>query len=207
MSTHILKTVTILSLITTALYSESIPVRVNLMKPKFRDLSNTEYPVNFKKHANQYRLSSFAQTNHLYGILHYTTHEELTRQNDLLIKQNETTTNRYDYKVEVPELGRLIYINPDTDNPVVLDQVDSDHPSFIWSISKFFDLDQYQGKSLLENLSGLEFKYMTLIGDVFAKIELGPVGDGKTLSQIGALRSTAPIRKMVARNGKFQHLF
>ena len=207
MSSNILKYVFILSAITKVIVPNSIPVRVNLVSPVFQDLSNSKYPVSFKNHSQEYRLAPASKTQGLYGILHYTTHQELSDKNDLLISMDKKTLNRYDYKVEVPQLGRLIYVNPDSGNPVVLDQVDSDKPSFTWSLTKYYDMDMYQGKSLLENLSGKEFKYMTLIGDVYTNIEISKVGDGKSLWQIEAMRSTAPIRKMVSRSNKFQHIF
>ena len=159
--------------------ADDIIVKVKLGEAELSDMSSNKYPVRFSEH----RGTSFVnlrKNKWLYGLL-----------------TKKKTESKYIYSIELPEIGRLIYTNPDSQNPVILDQVEHHHPSFVWSVKAHHDLEGENPSSLLKHLERREFMYQTLIGDVTAKMEIRQITTGKNAEYVRALRFNAPRAKVI----------
>ena len=169
-------------------FCEDQIVKVRIKNATFQDLSSIDYPIRFSQH----RGSNFfihRKGQWLYGIL--------STKND---KLHNT------YQIELPELGRLIYNNPDTGKAVILDQVEYHHPSFVFSQKSYQNLENTKERSLTENLEMKEFIYQTLIGDVKAKFEIRVIKNGKDLDYVRALRFNAPRKKKVRQILQYKNI-
>ena len=170
---------TLLSLASSALGLNAIPVRLLMGDSKLTDMGQNSYDVCFSEHKKMMFLP-LKPKSWIYGIL---------------LKDNHN--GKWRYQLEIPQIGRMVYKNPDTSEPVVLDQVEWHHPSFIWLLIDSGDSDEFTGKALLENLSGKDFVYKTLIGDVTSTFQLKIMGEDKDIEYVKALRINAPRQKVV----------
>ena len=169
-------------------FSKESVVKVRIKDAELKDLSQNTYPVRFSRHRGT-TFSLLKKGQWLYGIL----------------TQKSVNRNKI-YKIELPELGRLIYSNPDTGNPVILDQVEHHHPSFEWTVKSLFDLDSRDGKTLVDNLAQERFMYQTLIGDVFVKFDVREVQSGRNTDYVRALRFNAPRKKVVREILRYKNI-
>ena len=167
---------------------EETIVKVRIKNAEIQDLSNNSYPVRFSQH----KKTSFIplrKSQWLYGIL---TKKSINRSKI--------------YKIELPELGRLIYTNPDSGDPVILDQVEYHHPSFEWSLKTVLNLDSIGNKSLFENLAEEKFMYQTLVGDVRVNFDIREIKNGRNAEYVRALRFNAPRKKVVRQILQYKNI-
>ena len=178
-TTNIFYLSTFLCFILSSLCLEDSIVKVRLHEATMDDLSYNSYPVRFSLH----RGTNFVKPRKgqwLFGILN-----------------SRVSNGKNHYTIEVPEIGRLMYTNPDNNHAVILDQVEYHHPSFVWTAKSSFNLEKFGGKNLIENLENEEFMYQTLIGDVRLKMEIKEIKKGKDSGYVRALRFNAPRKKVV----------
>ena len=185
---HFVFHIFIFCLFSTTLTQETV-VQVRLKEAEMTDMSYNKYPVHFSKHRGT-TFVNIKKTQWLYGVL-----------------REEKKGMRRVYSIELPEIGRLIYTNPDSEHPVVLDQVEHHHPCFVWKFSSLGNLKDIPNKNWLESLEEKKFMYQTLIGDVTAQMEIRDISERKNVEFVRALQFNAPRKKVIREILRHKNIF
>ena len=172
----------------TSLCLKDIVVKVRIKDAKLYDLKNISYSVFFTQHREN-KFTKIKKDQWLYG---------------LVSKRNKG--DQKFYSIEIPELGRLMYLNPDSKNVIILDQVEYNRPSFIWNVQSNFDLEKIIEFSLIKILRQEHFVYKTLIGNVKARMEMVEIIDGKNSDFVRALRFNASRKKVIREILRYKNI-
>jgi hypothetical protein len=166
----------------------NVVVKVRLGEATMADLSYNKYPVHFSQHRGT-TFSSIRKSQWLYGVL-----------------REKVSGSKWIYSIELPQIGRMIYTNPDSEHPVILDQVEYHHPCFVWNHTSYRDLKGETTGSLLKNLKEKEFMYQTLIGDVTLEMDIRDVSESKNIEYVRALQFNAPRKKVIREILRYKNI-
>ena len=183
---NLLLTFTLLFTFTISL--KEYPVKIMFKDSILTDLAENKYPVNFSEHNNT-QFSPLKEKEWSYGIL-----------------TEDNKYGKWKYSLEIPKIGRMLYVNPDTKSPVVIDQIEWHHPYFTWHFDSYNNIASSlkNKKSLLDILSEKSFLYQNLVGDVHTNFNIKEATGVHDVDYIKALRYDAPRQKVIRKVLKFK---